>query len=161
MLTMQVKYINQSSIRNIFSLLELIVIVQIFKSILHGRLKEMVNTFTIALLSAMVTYYLVKGPDQKKILFDVLKNGFIIMLAVYILVSIVKRENLRIFYFFFFWIATGTLFYFVIALLLDIIDECCPQLQNPLASDKMVLMNIASVARYIFYTLATVLYYKP
>jgi len=158
--TLEVKYIDQSSIRHIFSLLEFIVIIQIFKSVLQGKFKEMVNIFTIALLSAIITYYLIKGSGQKKVLLDVLKYIFIIMLTAYSLVIIVQHENLRIFYSALFWIATGTLFYFVIALLLDVIDECCPQLQNPIASDKMLLLNIASMARYFFYTLATILYKK-
>jgi len=41
--TLEVKYIDQSSIRHIFSLLEFIVIIQIFKSVLQGKFKEMVN----------------------------------------------------------------------------------------------------------------------
>jgi len=158
--TLQVKYVNQSSIRHIFSLLEFIVIIQIFKLSAKGKFKEMINIFTIAILSAIVTYYLIKGSDQKKVLLDVLKNLFIIMLTTYSLVAIVQQENLRIFYAPIFWIAIGTLFYFVTALLVDTIDECCPQLHNPIATDKMLLLNVASLARYFFYTLATLLYAK-
>jgi hypothetical protein len=159
--TLQIKYINQGSIRNIFSLLEFVIVIQIFKSILKEKSKEIVNIFTIAILSAIITYYLVKGSDQKKILLDVFQNSFIIMLTAYSLVMIVQYENLRIFYSALFWIATGTLFYFVIAMLLDIIDDCCPQLQHPITTDKMLLLNIASLVRYFFYTLATLLYSKP
>jgi len=156
MQTLHVKYVNQSSIRNIFSLLELIVIVQIFKTILQDRFREMINIMTIALLSAMVTYFLVKGADQKNPVLEILRNGFIVILLGYCLVAIVKSENLRIFYSPVFWIATGTLFYFVIVLLLDFVEKCCPELQNPIATDKMLLLNIASAIRYFFYTLATV-----
>ncbi|MBS1599597.1 MAG: hypothetical protein JST75_15335 [Bacteroidetes bacterium] len=153
--TLQIKDITQFSIRHIFSLLEFIVIVQIFKSILQGNLKELVNILAVAILSAVITYYLVKGANEKKNLIELLKDGFIIMLATYSLVRIVYQENLRIFYSAFFWIATGTLFYFVTVLLLDIIEACCPDLKNPFAADKMLLLNIAGVARYFFYTLAT------
>jgi len=156
MQTLHVTYVNQSSIRNIFSLLELIVVVQIFKTILRDRFREMINIITIALLSAMVTYFFVKGADQKNLALETLKNGFIIILTAYSLVAIVQSENLRIFYSPVFWIATGTLFYFAIVLLLDFVDQCCPELQNPIATDKMLLLNVASVARYFFYTLATV-----
>ena len=104
----------------------------------------------------MVTYFLVKGADQKNPVLEILRNGFIVILLGYCLVAIVKSENLRIFYSPVFWIATGTLFYFVIALLLDFVEKCCPELQNPIATDKMLLLNIASAIRYFFYTLATV-----
>jgi len=158
--TLQIKYINQASIRHIFSLLEFVIIIQVFKSILKGRPKEIVNIVTIGLLSAIVTYYLVEGSDQKKILLDILQNSFIIIITAYSLVNIVQYENLRIFYSALFWIATGTFFYFVIVMLLDIIDGCCPQLHHPITTDKMLLLNIASLARYFFYTLATLFYIK-
>jgi len=156
--TLRIKYINQASIRHIFSLLEFVIIIQIFKSLLNGKSKEIINILVIAFLSAIVTYYLIKGSDQKKILPDILQNGFLILFVAYSLVNIVRQENLRIFYSVFFWIATGTLFYFVIAILLDIIDACCPQFNHPITTDKMLLLNIANLARYFFYTLATLLY---
>jgi len=158
--TLQIKYNGQLSIRHIFSLLEFIVIVQLFKTTVDGRLKEMINIFTIAIVSAMATYYLVKGAGEQRILLDILKNFSLVMLTAYTLVTIVHQENLRIFYSAIFWIATGTLFYFVIALLLDVLEVYRPHVQNSIISDKMLLLNIASLARYFFYTLATLLYIR-
>ncbi len=158
LLILQSADIKQSSVKNIFSLLGFVVIIQIFKPVLKSRQKEIVNILTIAILSAMVTYYIVKGPDQKITVLDIMQNGLVVFLTAYCLVGIVRHDNLRIFYSPIFWVATGTLFYFVINMLFNIIDTCCLQLKQSVVTDKTLLLNIANVARYFFYTLAALLY---
>ena len=154
------KYLNPLSIQNIFSLLELVVIIQILKSTTKGLMKEIVNILTIAILSSIITYYLLKGSDQKKIALDILGNGFIISLTLYSLVIIIRNDNLKIFYSPLFWVSTGILFYFTMNILLNIIDSCCLQLRPSITNDKVLILNVASLARYFFYTLATLCYRK-
>ncbi|HTQ66350.1 MAG TPA: hypothetical protein VMI12_16270 [Puia sp.] len=151
-------YVNEASIRNIFSLLEFILIVQIFKPAVRKRFKEPVDIIMIAILSSLITYYFLKGADQKVIFLDLLKNGFVILLISYCLVNVVKTENLQIFYSPLFWVATGTLFCFVTAILVYIVDDY--HLHPSIMADKLLLLNIASVARYFFYALAGLLYNK-
>ena len=154
------KYLNPVSIQNIFSLLEFVVIIQILKSTTKGLIKEIVNILTIAILSSIITYYLLKGSDQKKIIFDILGNGFIISLTFYCLVIIIRNDNLKIFYSPLFWVSTGLLFYFTMNTLLNIIDNCCLQLRPSITNDKVLILNIASFAQYLFYTLAALFYRK-
>ena len=158
LIALSTDYINENSLRNIFSLLEFPVIVQVFRPAIQNKLREPVDIIMIAILSSLVTYYFLKGADQKVILLDLLKNGFVILLTSYCLVNVVRNENLQIFYSPLFWVATGTLFYFVIAFLMYVLDDY--HLHPSIIADKLLLLNTASVARYFFYALAGLLYKK-
>jgi hypothetical protein len=158
LIALSTDYINEDSLRNIFSLLEFPVIVQVFRPAIQNKLREPVDIIMIAILSSLVTYYFLKGADQKVILLDLLKNGFVILLTSYCLVNVVRNENLQIFYSPLFWVATGTLFYFVIAFLMYVLDDY--HLHPSIIADKLLLLNTASVARYFFYALAGLLYKK-
>ena len=160
LLTLQATYFNRFSLHNIFSVFEFIIILRIFKSVLKGKPKEIINIITIAFLSAIVTYFFVRGAGQKIILFDLIQNAFIIFLTAYCLVKIVRNTYLQVFYSPLFWIATGTLFYFVIDIIMNIMDGCCLQLPYSAIMDKTLLLNIANLARYFFYILAAFLYGK-
>jgi len=158
LVTLSAEYVNETSLRNIFSLLEFLLLVLIFKPVVHYKLKEPVDILMIAILSSLITYYFLKGADQKVIFLDLLKNGFVILLTSYCLMNVVRNENLQVFYSPLFWIATGTLFYFVMVILVYIIDDY--HLHPSIMADKLLLLNMASVARYFFYALAGLLYNK-
>jgi hypothetical protein len=158
---LQVTAISRFSATHVFSLLEMVVLIQLFKTGLKKSYREFINILTIAFLSAVVTYYFMKGANQRMSLLDGIQDAWIILLAAISLVNIVRNNYLQIFYSSLFWIAAGTLFYFLIAMLLDSVEGSFLPSQHAAAMDKIILLDIAAVARYLFYLIAAWIYNKP
>jgi len=146
----------QTGIRNIFLLLELLIFTQIFKYEFSKRGKEILLLLTIGFLSAILTYYLITGVDHEIPALEFLQNLLIGMLILYSLPRLVRQDNLRIFQSPYFWIGAGTLFYIVLALLMQFAEKCCLEIspQGKHESEKIILLSIANLVRYLFYTLA-------
>ncbi len=149
---------GKAFIENIFSLLELLILVQIFKPVLPARSKEIVNILAIAFLSAMITFYLLRGISAQKIMPQGLQSGIIIAITLLALASIIKSDNMQVLRYPLFWIATGTLFYFSTLFLISFAHWCCIPQGRHAGRDKLVLLNVAALARYFFYILAAALY---
>jgi len=145
---------NQNTIRNIFSLVELMLIIQMFASSLNARYKQLLIVFSVIVLAVVVTLYFAKGIDEKRIGIEIAMNIIIVAVVGIVSFNLVEREDVMIFNYPLFWIAIGTLFYFLIALLVNIFDS-----GNEGQTDGIILLNIASFVRYTFYVLA-VLYHK-
>ncbi|HEX4851935.1 MAG TPA: hypothetical protein VFV08_14065, partial [Puia sp.] len=149
---------NQNSFVHIFSLMEFILLVLAFRTILKKESREILNVIAIALISAVITQDVINGIAQKKALLDGIQHAFIVMLAAYCLVRSVVKENLQILYSGQFWISTGTLFFFCTAMLVDAMDGCCTPWKHSFPADSELLFDFASLARYFFYVLAALLY---
>jgi hypothetical protein len=147
-------------IQNIFSLLELLVLLQILKAALRGRPREYLKIFLIALLSASVTYYSLQGMDRTSMFIASLQDGIILVITATSLLHLIRNNHLYIFHSPLFWIAVGTLFYFVMTALLDVAGRNFMQLPSSSTTDKVILLNIASLIRYFFYTLAVLFYHS-
>ena len=115
----------------------------------------------IAFISAVITYYFIKGTGETRAELSGVQDGIIIVIAIAGLLNLVRNNYLHIFKSPLFWIAAGTLFYFIIAVLLEVVDKCCLQPGQLPGGDNMILLNIASIVRYLFYTLASLFYNNP
>jgi hypothetical protein len=145
----------------VFSFLEMVILIQIFKSGLRKKMKGLLDVFVVAFLSAALTYYSLKGGVPRPDLLDFLQDLTIILLSTVTLVLLVRSNYLQIMYSPLFWIASGTLFYFVIALLLEIIDHSGGYVQQSVSADRIVMLIVATTARYFFYFLAAWIYNRP
>ncbi|HLY69571.1 MAG TPA: hypothetical protein VKR53_07560 [Puia sp.] len=145
---------NQHTIRNIFSLAELMLIVQIFSSALSTRHKELLTFFSITFLAVILTLYFSMGAGEKRTGIEITIEVIIIVIAGFISFNLVEKDDVMIFIYPLLWIAIGTLFYFFIALLVTIIPA-----GGEAEKDRIILLHIASLVRYAFYALA-VLYHK-
>jgi hypothetical protein len=154
MIIPQLQIRNQNIIRNIFSLVELMLIIQIFSTSLKGRYKELLHVFSIIFLAVFITLYFAKGIGEKIDGIEITMNVIIIAVAGIVSFNLVEREDVMVFNYPLFWIAIGTLFYFLIVLLVNIIN---PGIEGE--KDRIILLDIASLVRYVFYALA-VLYHK-
>jgi hypothetical protein len=140
---------SQNTIRNIFSLAELMLIIQMFASALNARHKQLLTVFSIIFLAVMVTFYFSKGLGGKRTGIEITMQIIIIVIAGIISFNLVEKEDVMIFNYPLLWIAIGTLFYFLIALLVNTINSGSGE-----EKDRIILLNIASLVRYTFYALA-------
>jgi hypothetical protein len=143
----------QNTIQNIFSVIELIIILQICRLAMNGKLKETINVFLIIFLTAIITFYSVKEISQKRIIAEIIQNIIIVVVIIIILFDLIENSSLTIFNDPVFWIGAGTLFYFLIALIASIVDSSSDTLK-----DRIIILNIATFIRYFFYALAVLFY---
>ena len=149
--------INQSIINNIFSLPELIILTFIFKSLFTGKIKNIITIFLIVFLSSILTYYLLKGTETKNGAIEFLQEMFILIISITGLFELISDNDINFFKNPISWIAIGTVFYFFVSLLIKILNASL-QINNVAVVDTQIILNIACVARYIFYLCAALFY---
>ena len=150
---------NQSIVHDIFSLLLFGLFVRLFKTHLKGPLKYRLNIFLTAFLSSLITYGLIKGWGPGNFPLDALLNIVLTGILLLSLPSIVKAGHWLVFRSPLFWIALGTLFYLLLFLLLEwAVPPCCRPLVASLNPDKMLLLSMADIIRYLIYTVAVLAY---
>lgn len=157
---LQLNFAAQNIIANIFSITELIILIQIFKHSLPEKLSKFANIFLIAFLSVIVTVYLLKGIGQRIYALEGFQNMIIIFISILCLAKLVSSNNLYIFNEPLFWIATGSLFYFFISILMLVLTPQFVQLPQESLTEKEILLGIGNMAKYFFYTLG-VFFYRP
>jgi hypothetical protein len=152
---------NQYISQNIFSLLEMILLTQLFISILPAKGRNILNIFLVAFVSVYLTFFSVKGWQLNSKVFDNLNSCIIIGVALISMPTLIRASNLHIFESTLFWIAGGTLFYFFLSALLQWIVACCLPVSRLPNEEKEILMAVADLVRYSFYILAIMLYRSP
>src|SRR5579871_3954215 len=108
------------TIRNIFMFLELVMTIFIFRNFFSHKLNYAFTIFLVIFFSSIITYYLLNGLNQERVIFNQMQNGIIIFLSFFALIQITKTENLFVLQTPLFWVAVGTVFYFSISLLVEI-----------------------------------------
>ncbi len=153
--------VNQVIISNIFSLLELVILAQVFRPVFPDKLKYIVIIFLVAFISSVITYYLLKGIAQKRVELEELQAGIIILFAVLSLSTMIHADDLYIFQSPLFWIVIGTLFYFSLSLLVSAIGQSSQPLNQAANEDSLGILYIAGLLRYVFYMFAGLCYKHP
>jgi hypothetical protein len=151
---------GKNSVLNIFSLIELLIYLQIFRVFFNKTMRKWLDIIVIALLAAILTYFIMRGTGQFNKNLNLLQNGFVVVLILAGLPSLVKLFDLRIFQSALFWISAGTLFYLLIWLLVASTSTGPPQPQSGDIKewDKAVIINTASFVRYVFYCFSALVY---
>ena len=149
--------INENIINNIFALPELIILILIFKSLFAGKIKNIITVFLIAFLSSLFTYYLLNGIVKKNEAINFLEELIVLIITIIALFELISNNDMNIFKNPVSWIAVGTTFYYSVFLLIKILNAST-QINSASNTDAQIILNIACVARYIFYTLAPLFY---
>jgi hypothetical protein len=152
---------SQNIISNIFALIEFILLVFIFKNLLPQKFKGIFHILSSVFLSVVITVYLLQGPEKKIFFIEYLENIIIISASLLCIAMLTSRDNLHIFDKPVFWIATGSLFYFIIPVLLQSLNSFYGNNMNGEVSEKTLLLNIGNILRYFFYLLAAFFYSHP
>ena len=151
---------NRNIITNIFSLLELILLIRLFRVPLGKKMREALNIFQIAFLSSLLTWLSIKGWGQNNMILDSLLRGIFISVVLLGLPPLVRERGLSIFNSPLFWIAGGTLFYFLISLLLEWVGPSCGLISGPVDIEGHIFLSIAVLIRYLLYLLAILATHK-
>jgi hypothetical protein len=149
---------HQPLVHNIFGLAEFIILLWIARSALPANLRPWVNMIIVGLLTAIITFYSIKGMGYRRMGADILQEMVIVGMVTVVLYDRMEGSSLAIFSDPLFWISVGTLFYFMIAVIVNIITGVYTDPDHAPDPDRVIMLNIASVMRYIFYALAVLFY---
>lgn len=144
---------GQSVINNIFALLELVFLALLFRPALGNGVRNAVNVFLIAFLSAILTFFCLKGWAVCSVTLDTIEAAITTGIILLALPPLIRSVNVEIFQSPLVWIAGGTLFYFFTLVLLELVGGSClqPVSRTP-DTEKMILLAIAGLIRYFLYT---------
>jgi len=157
---------NQQIIHHILLPLLLLVYAQLFRSNLPESGRSLLNILLTAFLSAVITYWSVKGWERTTPFIDILSAIALILLILASLPSIIHNSQLYIFHSPLFWIAGGTLFELLLYLL---VAWTCPSFSpgtltasslSAQLPEKTLFLALAVLARFALYTIG-VLTYRP
>jgi hypothetical protein len=157
----QLNTASQNVFTSIFTLLEFVLLIQIFKQVLPEEIKRITNIFLIAFLSVIITSYLLESTNQRFYALEIVKNIIIIFLGILCLARVIVSSNLNILNEPLFWIITGSLFYFSISILMYAFSWYYAQMTRESMIEKEILIGIGSMVKYFFYTLAALFYQPP
>lgn len=148
---------TQNIIANIFSITEFVFLVLIFKNYLAGRFRNIANIMFCGFFCAVVTVYIIKGFECRFFLIEELSDATIIFISVLCITKLSTSSNIHIFDQPLFWIATGSLFYFSILILLQSFSLYdVKKFQGNLG--VFILYTLINIIRYLFYLFATIFY---
>jgi hypothetical protein len=144
---------GQPVVNNLFALLELIFLALLFRPGLGSQARNAVNVFLIAFLSATLMYFFLRGWGNSNVALDTIEAAIIAGIIVLSLPPLIRNTHMYILQSPLLWIAGGTLFYFFTLILLEWVGGSC---YLPVArggdTEKMILLSIAGVIRYLLYT---------
>jgi hypothetical protein len=144
---------GQPVVNNIFALLEMIFLALLFRPGLGAQAKNAVNVFLIAFLSAIFTYFSLRGWGSCNVAIDSIEAFIITGIILLSLPPLIRRTPVYVLQAPQIWIAGGTLFYFFTLILLEGVGGSCFQpVSRPPDTEKMILLAIAEIVRYLLYT---------
>ena len=144
---------GQPVVNNIFALLEMVFLALLFRPGLSLPVRNAINVFLIAFLSAIFTYFSLRGWGNCNVAIDTVEAFIIAVIIGLSLPPLIRNSHMYILQSPLIWIAGGTLFYFFTLILLEWVGGSCylPVNRAP-DTEKMILLAIAALVRYLLYT---------
>ncbi len=149
---------SQNGIENIFSFLEFILLLVIFRRSFSNKFNHQVNILLSIYISVIITIHLLEGLEHKILILDLLQNSSVIIFSIFCIVQIAFKGDLDILHKPLLWVAIGSLFYFSMAVLLQLMEMFYNSEAKENFTTKVLLLNAGEMFRYFFYLLGAWLY---
>lgn len=140
---------DQTVIANLSLLIELVLLFCLFIPLASVPVRRVIVVVFVGLFSAILTFSITANFPTSSEDLIVLCYWLIILIAGFALVMLIPLEDLQIFKSPQFWIATGTLFFSLLALLLT-------SLAKATDPDAMAMLYVVGAVRYLAYTYAAI-----
>jgi hypothetical protein len=147
-------------INHVFSFLEFSILTYIFMTLLPMQARKWVSILFVCTMGSIVLTMLANGVDHKIPLLEWFIRASLILISLFSLLKLVSGDSLHIFNNPLFWIAVGSFFFFSITGLISAVVPDFGNHEQKNILGKQVLWEIAALARFFFYTMAT-LYFDP
>ncbi len=152
---------DQSITNKIFPLAQLLLLIQCFRTGLNTKVRYILDILLAALLSAVITYWSLKGWENASPAVDTLLTGFLGVVILVSLPAIIRTGALLVFRSPLLWIGGGTLFYILLDLLVEGIASCCRLTTSASDPDKQLFLLLADLVKYLLYLVAVLAITKP
>jgi hypothetical protein len=137
---------NQHIIDNIFYPIELVLFAILLRTTLPKYIRDIQTIVLVAYISSLLTWLTIEGWNTGNPGLEIIQSGVLIGLLLISLPFLVQYKGLDIFRSPQFWIAGGTLFYFLLLFLLQCVTAC-----RPLLAEDKILLSITTLIRYTLY----------
>ena len=147
---------NFIRINAVFSVAEMVIMAYLFKSVFTKKwIRDLVNLALVSFISVLITLYIVKGFSQSINGVQIAQGIFLILLSVTALWQVITNEQVTVFNSPMFWIAGGTLCYYMMYLLAEAIKTYESRTTQNSEAERMLLLHSVFMVRYLFYIVAT------
>jgi len=137
---------NQHIIDNVFYTIELVLFARLFRTALPKQIRDIQTILLVAYLSSLTTWLTIEGWTTGIAGLEIIQSGVLIGLLLIDLPFLIQDKGLYILRSPLFWIAGGTLFYFLILFLLQCVTSC-----RPLLAEDKIFLSITTLIRYTMY----------
>lgn len=138
-----------------FELMNYIIILVLLHLVIEGKwLREGIKILLVSFVSVVITIYCTRGISIYLTNIEIAQSLLMILLNFIVLLQLIRRHDIFIFLSPMFWIAGGTLFYYIIFLMTQALPEYKAVLQVGPQQQKKVLLLIIIVVQFVFYIIA-------
>ena len=142
-------------IRASFHLINYIILLLLLQLVVEGKwLREGIKIVLVSFVSVVITIYSTRGIPTYLGNIETAQALLMIVLNVVVLLQLIKRHDIFIFFSPMFWIAGGTFFYYSMFLLTQSLPEYKAIVQGEPQQQKRVLLLVIMLIQFVFYTIA-------
>ena len=150
--------LNAAAINAIFNPVEIITLSLLFSSIIKNKcLKQYLNLILTSVLSVILTIYALEGVSAYAGRINAFLSLFIIALSLMAIYTIIINEQSFILHSPLFWIGGGSLGYFAIFLLSEILKRYEFPVTPDIETEQFILLKAITIVRYVFYATGVLL----
>lgn len=158
----QFSSIDPGLVQPAFRLGEFVILFLLYRAALQqNRLKELLSYLLVSFVSIVITIFLNKGFNAYHRNIDMAEDCVIVLLSILVLLQLIRNQYMFIFQSPLFWIAGGSLCFYLMSLLIEFMTGNGMFTGNEKENEKAILLLGFSVIRLIFYIIAaTIKQYK-
>ena len=137
-----------------FRLAEFTLVFYLFKLMITGQVKDLMNMLLVAFLSVTVTIYALKGITAYAGIITIIQAALLTILAIVLLFQLISNRHIVMVNEPGFWIAGGSLCYCGMVLFIEAITGSHSNGSQQLQQEKGLIIMIADIFRMVFFIVA-------
>jgi len=151
----QFSSIDPAKVQPAFRLGEFIVLFWLYRSTMqHNWLKELLSYFLVGFASVVITIFVNRGIDAYAVNIDMAESITLVFLSILVLLQLIRIQYIFIFQNPLFWIAGGSLSYYLMAVIIEVMSGNKIITWQDNGTEKEALLLGFSIVRLIFYIIA-------
>ena len=142
-------------IKGSFQLINYFILLMMMKQIVKGRLvREAIKVALVSFVSIVITIYCLQGVTANLGNIELIQALVLILISLFVLLQLIRSQDIFIFLSPMFWITAGTFFYYSMLLLTESIPDYKPVSGDTPFQQKKALLMVMIIVQFIFYIIA-------
>lgn len=149
----QIASIGAEKVQPAFRLGEFVVLFWLYRSTMQKNwLRELLSYFLVGFASVVITIFANRGIDAFRTNLDMAESVVMVLLSILVLLQLIRIQYIFIFQSSLFWIAGGSLCFYLMSLIIEIMSRNSMFIRQEQESE--ILLLGFSIVRLIFYIIA-------